>query len=250
MDIQLLGISGSPRKGNTLIMVHEALKAAEAIEGVRTELFSFYGKKISPCIDCDRCPVSDEHLCSIRDLMDDLYPRMIRADGIILGAPVYFGTINAQVKCMMDRCRPLGRKGQLLMHKVAGGITVGGARSGGQDNALKDIHYFFVLLGIFPVGLVRHLQIGAMGLGWRPGAIMDDQWHCQYLGRDIMGLDEARSVGRRVALCARLIKTGLQSFDPSRYDETWQLDRDKIPDLYEARKRMKKIEKDLHIQSI
>lgn len=247
MGIKVLGISSSPRSGNTLIMVHEALKSAETLGDVKTELYSFKGKKISPCIDCDRCPVSEEQLCAIRDSMDDLYPRLLKADGIIIGSPVYFGTINAQLKCMMDRCRPLGRAGKLLQHKVGGGITVGACRSGGQDNAIKDIVYFFMLVGIYPVGLMKQLQIGAMGLAWRPGAIMEDKWDCRHLGRDVTGLEEARDLGRRVAICSKVVKAGLQNLDPSQYHESWDFNRERIPDLKEARRRMKEIEADLGI---
>jgi multimeric flavodoxin WrbA len=248
MEVKILGISSSPRSGNTLIMVHEALKSAESVGGIKTELYSFIGKKISPCIDCDRCPVSEKQLCAIQDSMDEIYPKLLEADGIILGSPVYTGTVNAQMKCMMDRCRPLGRAGKLLQHKVGGGITVGACRSGGQDNALQDIIYYFILVGIYPVGLMKQLQIGAMGLAWRPGAIMDDKWDCKHLGRDISGLEEARDLGRRVAICSKIIKTGLQGFDPSEYQESWGFNRDKIPNLNEAREKMKKIEKDLGIK--
>lgn len=248
MEIKILGISSSPRSGNTLIMVHEALKSAEKVDGVKTELYSFKGKKISPCIDCDRCPVSKDQLCAIKDSMDTLYPKLLEADGIIIGAPVYFGTINAQLKCMMDRCRPLGRAGKLLQHKVGGGITVGACRSGGQDNAIKDIVYFFMLVGIYPVGLMKQLQIGAMGLAWRPGAILEDKWDCKHLGRDVPGLEEARDLGHRVAVCSKIVKAGLQSFDPSQYHESWDFNREKIPDLRDAQKRMKEIEKELNIK--
>jgi len=247
MEIEILGISSSPRSGNTLIMVHEALKSAETVGEVKTELFSFKGKKIGPCIDCDRCPVGEEQFCALRDSMDDLYPRLLAADGIIIGSPVYLGTINAQLKCMMDRCRPLERAGVLLQHKVGGGITVGACRSGGQDNALKDIVYFFMLVGIYPVGLLKQLQIGAMGLGYRPGTVMEDKWSCGFLGRDITGLEEARDLGRRVAICSKVVKAGLQNFDPSQLRESWDFDREKILSLREARRRMREIEKRLGI---
>ncbi len=76
---------------------------------------------------------------------------------------------------MMDRFRPLGKTEKLLYHKVGGAITVGACRIGGQDNAIKDIVYFFMLVEIYPVGLIKQLQIGAMGLAWRPASIMDDK---------------------------------------------------------------------------
>jgi multimeric flavodoxin WrbA len=229
-------------------MVHEALKGAEEVGGVKTELYSLKGKKISPCIDCDKCPVSEEQPCAINDSMSEIYPKLIEADGIILGSPVYCGTVNAQLKCMMDRCRPLVRQGKSMHHKVGAGITVGACRSGGQDNSLMDIIYFFVLKGMYPVGLVKQLQIGAVGVAWRPGAIMDDKYYSEMVGREVTGLEEARDLGRRVAICSKIVQAGIQHFDPSEYGESWRFDRGKIPDLKEARERMKRIEKELGIK--
>ncbi len=248
VSVKILGISSSPRLGNTLVMVHEALQGAESIAGVTTKLYSFHKKKIGPCLDCDRCPVSEEQLCAVKDSMVELYDLLLEADGIIIGSPVYCGMINAQLKCMMDRCRPLIRAGKTLEHKVGGAVTVGACRSGGQDNAVKDIAYFFMLEGVYPVGLMKQLQIGAMGLAWRPGAIVDDKWFAAHLGRDVPGLEEAKDMGRRVAVCAQIVKTGLHHFDPSRFPEPWRLDRDKIPSLKEARARMKKIIKERGIE--
>ena len=250
MEVKILGISGSPRSGNTLIMVHEALESAKTVSNVKTELYSFKGKKISPCNDCDLCPVSEKQFCSISDSMDDLYLKLLEADGFVIGTPVYCGTISAQLKCMMDRCRAVGRAkaGEVFQHKVGGGIAVGACRSGGQDNALKDIIYYFILLGIYPVGLMKQLQIGAMGLAWRPGAIMEDKWDCRHLGREVTGLEEARELGHRVAICSKIVKAGLQRFDPSQYYETWDFNRERIPDIKEARKKMKENEKRLGIK--
>ncbi len=85
MKVNILGISSSPRRGNTLIMVHEALKSARQIGDVETTLYSFKGKNIAPCIDCDLCSVSDEQLCDVDDSMTELFPLLSEADAIIHG---------------------------------------------------------------------------------------------------------------------------------------------------------------------
>jgi hypothetical protein len=101
---------------------------------------------------------------------------------------------------------------------------------------------------MYPVGLVKQLQIGAVGVAWRPGAIMDDKYYSEMVGREVTGLEEARDLGRRVAICSKIVQAGIQHFDPSEYGESWRFDRGKIPDLKEARERMKRIEKELGIK--
>jgi len=151
--VKILGISGSPRKGNTLELVEEALKAASEVAEVECKLITLRGK-LSPCIDCDKCPVNPpDKYCTISDKMDEIYPLLIEADGIIIGAPVYFGTVNAQTKAFMDRCRPLGRAGGLLRFKVGGAIAVGACRHGGQEKTISAIVDYYILTGILPVGL-------------------------------------------------------------------------------------------------
>lgn len=223
--VKVLGISGSPRKGNTQAMVSECLKAAGAIPGVEVEMIDLR-RKIGPCIDCDKCPVDPPaRYCALKDGMDEIYPKLIEADGIILGAPVYFGTVNAQVKALMDRCRPLGRCGQLLRYKVGGGIAVGACRNGGQEKAIGTIVDFFVLTGILPVGLLRVLQIGAMGLAWRPGSIEGDEWRAEFLpeGR-VSWLDQCRELGQTVAVMAKVVKAGCKEVNPNQYLVSWKLE--------------------------
>lgn len=229
MNVKVLGISGSPRKGNTEAMVAEALMAASEIPEVEVEMVNLRGK-LSGCIDCDKCPVNlPERYCAIKDKMDEIYPKLIEADGIILGAPVYFGTVNAQVKAMMDRCRPLGRAGHLLKYKVGGGITVGACRNGGQEKALSAIIDFFLLVGIYPVGLLRVLQVGAMGLAWRPGMIDDDEWRAEFLPEGkVTGYDQCREMGQTVAVMAKVMKEGLKAVNPEKYIKGWKLERDKL----------------------
>ena len=107
-----------------------------------------------------------------------------------------------------------------------------------------------LLVGIYPVGLMKQIQIGAMGLAWKPGAIMDDKWDSRHLSWEVTGLEEARELGRRVVICSKVVKFGLESFDPSKYDEELGVNRGKIPELKEACKKMKEIEKTLGIEYI
>ena len=123
--MKVLGIVCSPRKkGNTEIMMEEALAGAAGY-GAETELWTVAGKDLKPCDACRSC-IKNEGKCHINDGMQDLYPRIVDADGIIFGAPSYFESVSAQGKIVIDRLYGLYNM-RLLTSKVAGVIAVGGS---------------------------------------------------------------------------------------------------------------------------
>ncbi len=100
--MKILAISCSPRKnGNTVAMLEEVLHGARG-KNAETELFSVSGKNLQPCDGCWTCTSSGE--CHINDDMKDLHDRMVEADGIVFGTPVYFYGMTAQAK---NHPRPL-----------------------------------------------------------------------------------------------------------------------------------------------
>ena len=213
MNINILGICGSPRKGNTFQMVKKALEAAHEVQGISTSFIHVRGK-ISPCLDCNKCPVNPpEKFCIISDKMDEIYPKLIEADGIIIGSPVYFGTVTAQTKAFMDRCRPLGRAGSLLRFKVGGAVAVGGSRHAGQEKTLSAIIDYFLMSGMCPIGLGTPPEVGACGVAFNLGKIIEDNWYHEAKKRNVSALDEAYQLGRTVALMSKIVKSGLKEVD-------------------------------------
>jgi multimeric flavodoxin WrbA len=214
MTIKILGICGSPRDGNTLAMLKNALEVVNEMPDAESSLITLKGK-IGPCVDCDKCPIDPpKKFCSISDKMDEIYPKLIEADGIILGSPVYFGTVTSQTKAFMDRCRPLVRAGMLLRSKVGGAIAVGGIRHGGQEKTISAIIDYFLLVGILPVGLQSTLEFGACGVAWRAGKIKEDFWDFEFQDRKMTAFEEARELGKLVAMWTKVVKAGLKVFDP------------------------------------
>lgn len=99
--MKVLGIVCSPRShGNTEIMVQAVLDSAKEA-GAEIELVSMAGKTIRPCDACHSCVESGE--CKIKDDMQEIYPKLLEADGIVFGTPVYFWTLSAQAKTVIDR---------------------------------------------------------------------------------------------------------------------------------------------------
>lgn len=231
--IKVLGISSSPRMGgNTDEMVKSALEGAAEIPEVKTEFASLRGK-ISGCVDCGKCPVAPEEgkYCVLDDVMTDLYPKLIACDALILGAPTYSGSLNAQMKCFMDRFRPLTRLGLLMSYKVGGALSVGGSRSGGQEKTISTIVDWYLLTGMFPVGATDILQTGPTGLAFCKGMLKNDYWDYECRpGMRVTPYSSSRSYGRKVAAVAKMIKAGMEVEDPRKYLSEFKLDKENFKD--------------------
>ena len=121
--MKVLGVVCSPRKGgNTEILVQEALAGAQT-RGAETELLTIWDKDIRPCDGCLSCEKTSE--CHIKDDVQQIYPKLIEADGIVWGTPVYFWSVTAQAKMLIDRSYALYTNNNRLSSKVSGVISVG-----------------------------------------------------------------------------------------------------------------------------
>ncbi|MGM9589871.1 MAG: flavodoxin family protein [Faecousia sp.] len=101
MQKKILILSGSPRKnGNSDILCDEFMKGAlEA--GHQVEKIRVAEKKIGFCRGCYACKGTG--VCAIRDDMAGVLQKMIDADVLVLASPVYFYSIDAQLKAVIDR---------------------------------------------------------------------------------------------------------------------------------------------------
>lgn len=100
--MKVLAISSSPRKGgNSDVLCDEFLKGA-AENGHEVQKIRLTEKKIAPCLACYGC--TDSHVCVRRDDMAEVLEALKAADVIVLASPVYFYSICAQMKTMIDRC--------------------------------------------------------------------------------------------------------------------------------------------------
>jgi multimeric flavodoxin WrbA len=148
--MKLLGLSFSPRKeGNTELLLARALAGAARL-GAQTELYRISDKDIKPCDGCSSCFKTGE--CPIKDDMPELCDRMLEADGIIFGTPVYFYNMTAQGKAAIDRTIALGRPDRSLANKVGGIIVVGGSL--GLIDAVKDLYFYMVTRQMLPANFV------------------------------------------------------------------------------------------------
>ena len=103
MSKKVLIISASPRKGgNSDLLCDQFLKGAQEA-GHDVEKIRICEKKISPCLGCYYCQTHKDE-CAIKDDMAGLVDKIRKADVLVLAGPVYFYSINAQLKMVIDRC--------------------------------------------------------------------------------------------------------------------------------------------------
>ncbi len=99
--MKVCGIVGSPnKKGNVDLLVSQVLEGAKS-RGTETEKIYLNDLKIKPCQSCTKDP--HPKYCFFEDDMDQVYTMLKVCGAVVLGSPVYFDTVSAQVKLMIDR---------------------------------------------------------------------------------------------------------------------------------------------------
>lgn len=102
MSKKVLILSGSPRKGgNSDLLYDEFLRGAQE-SGNQVEKVFLRSKKVAPCNACYYCKNSGGK-CAIPDDMAEILDKMQAADVIVMASPVYFYSIGAQMKAVIDR---------------------------------------------------------------------------------------------------------------------------------------------------
>lgn len=101
MSKRVLIISGSPRKGNSDMLCEEFGRGAEEA-GNTVEKVELRTKKIGFCKGCYRCVESGR--CAIEDDVPEIVDSIVDSDVIVMASPVYFYSIDAQLKAVIDRC--------------------------------------------------------------------------------------------------------------------------------------------------
>ena len=151
---KILAIYGSPRrKGNTTILLnHAAQGATEA--GAQVEKIVLRDLKMSPCLEIYRCKETGR--CVIQDDFQMIYDHLLSCQGLMMASPIFFYTVSAHTKILMDRCQSLWVK-KYWIDKVPYGqweskrkglfISVGATKGNRLfDGTLLTIKYFFDVL--------------------------------------------------------------------------------------------------------
>lgn len=198
--MKVIGICCSPRnEGNTEILVREALGKAEEL-GAETELITVAGKNIMPCDGCQSC--LNTGICHLKDDMQDIYPKLLEANGLIFGTPVYFWTVSGQAKVFIDRTHAL-REGRQLRNKIAGVIVVAGRN--GTTDAFSVFQNFFTLQRmISTTGALTHGAEENILPEQRGGGAIAYAGGKGDVSNDERGIAESRALGEAIVKTVQL----------------------------------------------
>ena len=102
---KIVAFLGSPRKnGYTAKLINRILDGAKS-EGAEVIVYDLNAEGIKGCQGCFYC--RDHEDCATKDVLYPMYEDIKSADGIVLGSPIYFGTVSGQVKIWLDRMYPM-----------------------------------------------------------------------------------------------------------------------------------------------
>ena len=168
--MNVVAFNGSPRKGgNTEQSIQVVLEELQK-QGIATELIQIGGGNIHGCIACYKCFANKDRQCAVKnDELNTYLAKMIEADGIIIGSPVYFSNVTTEVKALIDRAGLVARANDNLLRRKVGAPLVVARRAGGTFAFAAINFFFFISEMIVPGSTYWNLAIGR-----DPGEIQND----------------------------------------------------------------------------
>ena len=168
--MKVIAFNGSGRKdGNTAILLNVVLEEVSK-EGIETELIQLAGKAPQGCIACYKCFEKKDQKCAVtKDTLNEYLAKMIEAEGIVLGSPVYFADATAGIKALVERCGMVSTaNGGLFKRKV--GAAVAAVRRAGAMRTFDTLNHLFQHQQMIVVGS----SYWNVGMGRDPGHVKDD----------------------------------------------------------------------------
>jgi len=181
--MKVVAFNGSARNdGNTAILINYALRELEK-EGIKTELVQLAGSRIRGCTACMQCFANRDKRCVITDdIVNECIKKMIKADGIILGSPVYFSDVTAEMKALIDRAGFVSMANGELFRRKVGSAAIAVRRTGAIHTADTLVHFLLgrdMILAGFP----------GIGIGLDSGDVE----------KDTEGVDRMKAIGQNMA---------------------------------------------------
>lgn len=134
----ILVISASPRKGgNSDVLCDEFIKGAQQA-GHKTEKIFLRNFKVNYCTGCGVC--NSTHKCVQKDDMAEIMDKMVNADVIVFATPVYFYTMDAQLKTLIDRTVP--RYTEMVNKEVYYILTAADTNAANLEKTVESIRGF------------------------------------------------------------------------------------------------------------
>lgn len=166
---KILAIYGSPRrKGNTTLLLNHAVQGA-LDTGAQVEKIVLRDLKMSPCLEIYGCKETGK--CIIQDDFQRISDQLLSCEGLMLASPIFFYTVSAHTKILMDRCQSLWVKkywidkipyGQSKPKRKGLFISLGATKGKKLfEGTLLTVKYFFDVLDteLWKALLYRELDV-------------------------------------------------------------------------------------------
>ncbi|MBR6408596.1 MAG: flavodoxin family protein [Clostridia bacterium] len=198
--MKVLIINGSPRTGgNTSRLLKEATGIFER-EGVGYEIYQIGGKAVRGCMACGCC--SEHEGCAIKDDVNVLAQKLDECDGLLVAAPVYYGSANGSVISLLDRLFYSSRCDKRM--KVGAAFAV--ARRAGTTATFDELNKYFTI-NQMPIASGRYWN---NGFGREKGQTSADE----------EGLQNARIVARNMVFLMKSIALGREKYGLPETEQT------------------------------
>lgn len=200
--MKVLLINGSPRpKSNTLLGLQE-MQQIFTQEGIETEIINIGNKDIRGCIACNQCSKTGH--CVFDDAVNEVAAKFEKADGLVVGSPVYYSAPNATVQAFLQRLFYSSHFDKTM--KVGAGFIC--ARRGGTTASFDVLNKFYTISGM-PVASSQYWNNIH---GGAPGEAVQDQ----------EGMQVLRVLARNMSFLIKSIALGKEKYGlPKTEEHLW-----------------------------
>jgi multimeric flavodoxin WrbA len=190
--MKVVAFNGSGRKdGNTAMLIRRVLSVLEA-EGIETELIQLAGEQIRGCNACRTCFSTKNNRCVIEeDNVNTYIQKMVEADGVILGSPVYFSMMSPELKALIDRAGYVAIANDHVFKRKVGAAVVAVRRAGAIPTFDAINHFFLISQMIIPASSYWNV-----GFGRKKGDVAGDE----------EGMQTMETLGKNMAWLIKKLK--------------------------------------------
>ncbi len=200
--MKVLILNGSPHaNGNTAISLQEMVKVFQQ-ENIEVEMVNVGNKAIRGCIGCNSCGETGK--CVFNDEVNEIAQKFKDADGLVLGTPVYYASVNATLEALLQRLFYSSPFDKTM--KVGASVVI--ARRGGCSATFDTLNKFFTISGM-PVASSQYWNSVH---GGAPGDV----------NQDAEGLQTVRVLAKNMAFLMKSIALGKEKYGlPEKEEHQW-----------------------------
>jgi multimeric flavodoxin WrbA len=192
--MKVLGISTSPRENSNSDMLLRQVLSGASSTGAEAEYLRLCKFNISPCSSCGACYAAGE--CPVQDDFQAVLPKILAADRIVFATPIFFMSVCAQAKILIDRCQCLWATKYILKRPIIGPreisrlamvIAVGGKKGGKAFDCIR---------------LMMKYYLDAIDMGYFANLFVSNADEAGKIADNAEVMQEAVRLGKELALAA------------------------------------------------